>query len=538
VTRNLLSSHFIGIIVFCLMLLAHDQLLFIEESIQILFIPALLFGLLSFRLIRTPRLLALPKASFPLLGLLGFFILRIRFDQGAAALLLAAWCSFAFVLILFTLKRPLRLLRASYVFFAFVVLTGWLDFFDFRLHNHPDAGISGVFNQKNALGFVLLLAMGLASYYLQSKSTKDRWLGFPLLLSALILIVVIGSKSAMLGVLGMFTWWGFLFLSRKMPVRPRLSVGMRTSLFVLFLLVYPLMWLVVPLIDSSNSSVWSREIIYQATLEMIQQHSIWGVGGGQYGASIGVHWFDYGYRSAMMPPAAHNELLHLTAELGLIGMLLFTSALWFSSASIFQRGHRFSFAWGGTVIGAMASASLDIPVQIMPVPMMLFWGLLAFGARTSIHGSILVSRRSSSVIIAVLLALAIPATWTTIHEFQAERLMKNIQWSGRIQGPSDVQKIQQALDVDPNSDAALFYGAVLMIQNNQIDVANDFLTRLYAHSGDLYPVARKQAQIAFVQGDYDRAMPLAYRQIMRRGPLLEPELVFLLRDCARRRVVP
>jgi hypothetical protein len=149
-----------------------------------------------------------------------------------------------------------------------------------------------------------------------------------------------------------------------------------------------------------------------------------------------------------------------------------------------------------------------------------------------------VSRRNSILIIVVFIALAIPATLTTLHEFEAERLMKNIQWSGRIQGPPDVQKIQAALEIDPNSDAALFYGAVLMIQNNQIDLAKDFLTRLYAHSGDLYPVARKQAQIAFMEGNCEVAVPLAYRQILRFGPSLEPDLVMLIRDCVRKRVGP
>jgi O-antigen ligase len=103
--------------------------------------------------------------------------------------------------------------------------------------------------------------------------------------------------------------------------------------------------------DFQSDATWSgRWSIWQAALQIIASHPILGVGTGNF-HYFAIHLSEYiasraAEDAAGNPSVAHNMFLSVASELGIIGLVLFSGALFFAFRAVHALSLRFTLATG------------------------------------------------------------------------------------------------------------------------------------------------------------------------------------------------
>lgn len=231
-----------------------------------------------------------------------------------------------FIFVCYAIARFFRL-HSSILFWGILIIgssqsilaicqnTGWAT------SNHPLFDVTGSFDNPGQLGGFLAISIICSLCVGRQGQTRNVWFAlFPLLLIQGFALFLSDSRSGWLAVLGgaLFLLWPLLATFRKSQV-------VKIVFFAIIAFILLGLYLYKP--QSANG----RILIWKVTAEMIADKPFWGHGIGgfnreymQYQAT----YFEQHPESALQQYAdnvayPYNELLHIWADQGLIGLLLF-----------------------------------------------------------------------------------------------------------------------------------------------------------------------------------------------------------------------
>jgi len=206
----------------------------------------------------------------------------------------------------------------------------------------------GTFPHPNILGFFLLLALAAGFNLLKNKQDSFRQLRWPYKLIILLgfIIIEIGlllTYSRLIIFLSFILITLFLYSQKRFLLRfyqtacqklkipfflrsALIIVLFFTAIFTVYNLISPRLCLHCP----SDESLHYRQLYNKYSREIIKGHYFLGIGGGNFLPGL----LHYTPQDSTLSPwryqPVHNIYLLITAELGLIGLLLFLFLLFFS----------------------------------------------------------------------------------------------------------------------------------------------------------------------------------------------------------------
>jgi len=209
---------------------------------------------------------------------------------------------------------------------------GW-DIFHPGGYQSYESNVVGTFGSANSMGCFLAILMPfcLYSFLTSQKKVVKVILCFFIaaIISALILTLSRGAWVALIGGLLFLAYPSIRNFLRHKVKRKSVIIGLVT------LLILILGAIIVALFFLNKDSALGRIFIWKVSGLMIADHSIIGVGYGNYGyqyLNYQQMFFDNPanfiyYDKACNIKLAHSEFMHITAETGIIGMILFCSLI-------------------------------------------------------------------------------------------------------------------------------------------------------------------------------------------------------------------
>ncbi len=211
----------------------------------------------------------------------------------------------------------------------------------------------GTLPHPNILGGLLLVTLlGPSALFLFSK--KPNYSALILLSLGVILLVLAFSRSAWLGLV---VFVGILMLKSKYLDRKRLLLLISTIAVTLTLALFPLRnFFLTRVADQTVAteqiSTGGRSWVMQQALHVIREYPVIGVGVGSFILELA----NTAMEGAPIEPV-HNIFLLITAELGLVGLLLFLGVC-ISIVSTFVKSRSPTAILAGAVLAGLAVISL------------------------------------------------------------------------------------------------------------------------------------------------------------------------------------
>lgn len=236
------------------------------------------------------------------------------------------------------------------------------------------------------------LAVALAS----TATVRSRWLYGAAALLAVATLATLSKGGAVTLAAGLFV---YAVLGRDVPRARRLALlGAATALAATALLVvwqHPLL--------TKVSWLRGRLFLWRAALLLVGEHPLAGVGAGGYNAAYGqaAAALVDGKATAFMPLAtvdfAHNDLLQLAAEGGLVTAAAFVAAAATALVAAHRRADPLSRAVGAGLAALVVNGFADSPLRV-PSTFVLFFFLWGWLAPTAPH-----DRRYRPLLLAIAL---------------------------------------------------------------------------------------------------------------------------------------
>ncbi len=271
------------------------------------------------------------------------FLKKITFYHAQWFFLFSIYIIFRLAFQIFYRKEKLDLILVIFFILFIIALLetslGFFQLYDIYPNNNPNFKITGNFiNPDHFTGFIGSFAtLGIALYSFKSKVTIKfiSNLGLLNFLLALVLIPATTSRSSLLGLLISITYLAYhrynlrKYMQTKFHTRKSKVVFILTAIgigFVSSTLIYHL----------KPDSAFGRLFIWKTTTNLILEKPLLGHGLEQFKILYNKEqaaYFASGFASdkekmiAGNVDHAHNEFLHMWAELGLIGLLLFIGLL-------------------------------------------------------------------------------------------------------------------------------------------------------------------------------------------------------------------
>ncbi len=228
---------------------------------------------------------------------------------------------------------------------------------------------SDLFCGWNGYGTVLIMVTGLTIGYLFWRGGKYRYLAIPFLGIILPVLFLTRSRGAWFGFLAMLA--GFTLFNRKLWIILLIIIIITLAVFAGFPSLGHRL-----LSSFSTQENISRIFIWKATLNMIKDHPVIGIGTGMFFAT---------YPRYLLPGApekedsyAHNIFLEVAAEFGLIGLIVFIIMLFgvlSMSFSLARTGNPFYQGIFTVFIGVLVHQQVDIPIWSIDIGG-IFWMLV------------------------------------------------------------------------------------------------------------------------------------------------------------------
>jgi O-antigen ligase len=222
--------------------------------------------------------------------------------------------------------------RLRYVLLAMIASMSWASFYVLRewqvYHNvYPGLRPGGVSGDCNYFASSALITLPMAYYFWRASSRS--WitiLCFSSIGMSLMAMMLGASRGGFLGLLAgllMIIW------RSKAKIRNMVLISSTVGPVVFLVPSSPLQRLIHPeYADHLGADI--RIMLWKAGWRMIQAHPLFGVGLGNFISMSGVYEdrsVFYGTATEKMQGLACNAFLELTAELGIIGLIVFTGIL-------------------------------------------------------------------------------------------------------------------------------------------------------------------------------------------------------------------
>lgn len=298
--------------------------------------------------------LELPRVALLPLGFIGLIVVqmvlgRLPFQQvGLLAALYLLWAT-GLVMLGGLLRRELGLARVAATL-GWFLLAGALISAIIASAQHVDSDALGRFSmprspdrvwgnlgQPNQLANYLVLGLASGAYLYASDKLPLRWAA-PATLALAYVLSLTGSRTAWMYLAGLMALSGTFWALDRSRANRRLLALCSLALVACILLPWLDKLLFEPNMQTASSRLGSSEIaaeerprIWKAALLMFLDSPLLGIGVRQFG------WHHFALNAQMPEPRmlgftdhAHNLLLHVLAEFGLVGFALLTgfAVLW------------------------------------------------------------------------------------------------------------------------------------------------------------------------------------------------------------------
>jgi O-antigen ligase len=324
--------------------------------------------------------------------------------------------------------------------------------------------ITGTFYNPNHLsGFFACLSMLLFARLVFNPSFR-KYLGFKVLIILFMMsaFLLTRSRGGLLALIGGSACFIFLINAKK-----------KAFFFLIAILIF-LVMIPNPLINRLKQAqvtdvyAYSRFSMWKSALSMLRDHPLFGIGLGNFG------YFSYRYafpvegawaKYARVARYAHNELLHLGAEMGIPGILFFLIAIFV----VFKQGlknktfaridHDDCRAYANygdekaLLIGIVTLLSHSIVDFIFHIPALVFMLLIliAWIRKISIadneknHFCFNITGKGIRLILLACLIIPIILSWIPIREYLGYISFNKANGNDPI---SDIKYIEKAVSID------------------------------------------------------------------------------------------
>lgn len=265
---------------------------------------------------------------------------------------------------------------------------GW-DIFHPGGYPSYESKVSGTFGSANSMGCFLALLVPFLLYQLKSSPSKHitafTVITLLLTLTALILTLSRGAWTSLLGGLS-FLYFPGIFQHLKKKIPRRWIKAVLICLMVVLILLFS-----AGSFFLNTDSAMGRLFIWKISGLMIADHPLAGIGYGNYGTrylQYQQQFFDNPenavyYDKACHIRLAHSEFVHITAENGIIGLILFAGLIllfWFMSAKINRKPDTPDKKLLIRIIQASfliitLHATVDSVLRTLPISMMFYFEL-------------------------------------------------------------------------------------------------------------------------------------------------------------------
>jgi O-antigen ligase len=243
--------------------------------------------------------------------------------------------------------QDLRMYVWAYVISAGVL--AWLSVFVFGLSHPTGTGIArmsfGYTFDANDVGVVVLVAVGLALLAFHTSRAKGKLASATILLGIVVTLARSGSRGAFLGLVAVLVT--LLFLMTRVSLLSRLGV-LCAVIAGLALATPPGYWrqmetVLTPTEDYNWTVPGGRKEIWLRGLGYMTSYPLFGVGIGNFGRAEGTiserarEWTPGHAGIRWMAP--HNSFIQAGAELGVLGLILWSSLV-FGGIIAMRRLHR------------------------------------------------------------------------------------------------------------------------------------------------------------------------------------------------------
>jgi O-antigen ligase len=227
----------------------------------------------------------------------------------------------------------------------------------------------GTFSGPNEMGTFLVLFLPYLYYRLMQKKS------LPELILFLMGIFVLFSSKSKGAIFSFLVCALIIFLVRKLKIS-KLYLSFAFSSLVLFIVILysPFSSTVIKNHQEINSYTANRLYLWLAAKNMISKDSLYGIGLGEFQDKLSA--FYPNYMSSPPKEHAHNLYLQITAETGLIGIILFGAILYLIlDTRIFKAPERSLNAQRTLQIGILGvciHSMFDYTLLIFPVCLVFF----------------------------------------------------------------------------------------------------------------------------------------------------------------------
>jgi len=491
------------------------------QDIQYLFFAITMIVLLAWTVWKGKSIGVTPSLAL-LLGFLLIDCLSIRWGQETHYFeILHLLNALALILVFMSeswTKNKLKLI-------AFVPVVWNVVFILLRCFN-KDAGLFywWSFNQEEHLELFNFFALWFV-WQNRSASFMPRWL--PWLLSVLVVVGLPLTTAKGMWISLAFVLASMCGLKFCKPVQ-----SLKKFTWIIFVAISQLLIIggMVFILQSSNSfdslgsSVTCRKDLWTAASRLIYDHWFLGVGVGSFGHWIPDYWPSVAERHfkaiQLFFGGPHNLLLHIWAELGVLGFILylaFSSSvvgqwLYTKSKNDWSQVRWFIPFWLGFLLLQSITFSLQGFENGRLVFLVLFLSLLAPAASKSKWNLSSKFVRYVSALLILMLCFAGLEEW---NHARATQMVRNISFRGYLQSEEDIHRLQTSLAITPTSTAA-YIGADLFLRLNMYSQSDSLLDIVEQLSVHRWPVFRQRVMLYSAEGRCADALNMRMRMESRK----------------------
>lgn len=225
------------------------------------------------------------------------------------------------------------LLHMVYIWGITEVIISILQKANYLESNHHDFGITGTFGNPGPLGGLLAVCWIVSIFFIyENIQNKHRILTLSFCMIACFILyglLLSGSRAGWTAALvgSMIFLWQWLKRKHTIKVKPTLL----KSSFLLIITVF-----IISIYFIRRDSADGRLLIWHNTITMIKDYPLFGIGAGGWQANYMLYQAEYFLQNPNSPYIlladnifyAYNEFLHITAEQGIVGLVVVTWLLY------------------------------------------------------------------------------------------------------------------------------------------------------------------------------------------------------------------
>lgn len=288
----------------------------------------------------------------------------------------------------------------------------------------------------------------------------------------------------------------------------------RAALFTVNMLIAVMPIVVVVMLGDANfanTSISSRIVFWQASLSALAHNPFFGVGFGWFGSIIKDYWPDLNhaiYHVSVFPIAAHNQVLHIAVENGLIGLIWWLFMWLFAIdrltvllSKVYDIQVRLLIT---LLVTAFCAMSLMEVTQMFFVCQLATWAILVASLKRTLDGESRKEYVTPKWLLVVVALLLIVPIQDRIRQLVSFHMTYDLERTGTLK-TSEFNVLSEALSWHQRNTSALYYSAELSRITGDHQRSLAIIQQLEEQSGSRWPIHRMKVENYIQTGQMDRA---------------------------------